>query len=103
MTPAELQQELDRQMPEARRRFEDFHYRKPKEGEIANIGGLIVPTLGLEVGEFIGIGYKSVGNGVEYYHEFSGRNRPLVFVNSDGRQLYILKGGYQFTRRGFVG
>lgn len=36
-------------------------------------------------------------------HEFKRSDRPLLLVNSDGRQAYILKGGYRFNARGFVG
>lgn len=92
------------QLIEARARFKSFHFRDPRGSrELIKIDGLKVPTLGLAVGSFLAITYKSVGDGLTYTHEFGPRNRPLVFVNSDGRQIYILEGGYKFTERGFIG
>lgn len=92
------------QLAEARRRFEEFHER-PAQGvnDIVNIGGLTVPTLGLAVGDFYAITYRAVGDGHLYTHQFGSKNRPLVYVNSDGRQVYILGGEYKFTERGFIG
>ena len=83
--------------------FEKFHGRLPRGDELVKVGGLAVPTVGLEVGHFVGIGYKSLGDGKDYFHEFSKLNRPLIYVNPDGRQIYILKGGYRFSERGFLG
>jgi hypothetical protein len=92
------------QMAEARARFRAFHERDARGlNDIVNIGGLRVPTLGLAVGQFYAITYKAVGDGKVYTHEFSPKRRPLIFVNSDGRQIYILEGGYRFTDRGFIG
>lgn len=92
------------QLAQARERFRGFHEREATgRNDIVKIAGLIVPTLGLAVGHFYAITYKSVGDGVVYTHEFSPKNRPLVYVNSDGRQAYILEGGYKFTSRGFIG
>lgn len=95
----------DEQYREACRRFRDFHGRDPApaNSEIVNIGGLRIPTLGLAVGQFVGIGYRSIGDGLDYYHEFDSNSRPSVYVNADGRQIYILGGGYRFTYRGFLG
>ena len=65
--------------------------------DVIRIGGLVVPTLGLAVGHLSAITYQSIGDGRTYTHNFNARNRPLVYVNSDGRQIYILEGGYKFT------
>jgi hypothetical protein len=92
------------QLAQARKRFEEFHERAPRgANDIVKIGGLVVPTLGLAVGRFSAITYQAVGDGHVYTHEFNRNCRPLIFVNSDGRQIYILEGGYRFTSRGFIG
>lgn len=92
------------QLLQARKRFRDFHERDPRGvNDIVNIGGVSVPTLGLAVGDFYAITYRAVGDGHLYTHQFGSTNRPLVYVNSDGRQIYILGGGYKFTNRGFIG
>jgi hypothetical protein len=88
------------QFEEACQRFERFNRRGPKKGEIIWLGGLVKPTIGLKVGTFVGIAYKSL-DGIENMHYFEGR-RPLVFVNSDGNQIYPLGGEYRFTERGFL-
>lgn len=93
-----------RQLEEARQLFRSFHERDARGiNDIVNIAGLKVPTLGLAVGQFFAITYKSVGDGKLYTHEFSPARRPLIYVNSDGRQIYILEGRYRFTDRGFIG
>lgn len=92
------------QLAQAQRRFDEFHERPARSvNDIINIGGLAVPTVGLAVGDFYAITYRAVGDGHLYTHKFGSTNRPLVYVNSDGRQIYILGGGYKFTARGFIG
>lgn len=80
--------------------FKKFHHRAPKRGQIALLG--MEPEEALLVGKFTRIAYCAL-DGKEYIHTFNKRNRPHVFVSSDGRQIYILGGGYRFTERGFVG
>jgi hypothetical protein len=95
----------EKQFSDARVRFREFHFRDPNPNnlEIINIAGLARPTIGLAVGEFLAITYKSVGDGETYTHDFKATNRPLVYTTPDGQQIYILKGGYRFTGRGFIG
>jgi hypothetical protein len=93
----------EQQLAQARARFADFHGRAPRYGEIIAIEGLTVPTLGLAIGHMTAIGYHAAGTGKFFSHDFSSARRPVLFVNSDGRQVYILKGGYRFTERGFIG
>jgi len=90
------------QQAEARALFKSFHHREPRPNELVLVGGLTQPTVALEVGQFLGIGYKSVGDGKDYYHDFNARNRPSVYVNPHGLQIYILGGGYRFSRWGFI-
>jgi hypothetical protein len=108
------------QLAQARERFREFHEVEPRSSnDIVKIGGTAPEewiqamarragerapaTLGLAVGRFVAITYLSVGDGQTYTHEFNRKNRPIIYVNSDGRQAYILEGEYRFTRRGFIG
>lgn len=91
--PAELKQ--------AQNLFRDFQYRAPRGQEIITVGGLVKPVVALAVGTAVSIGYKALGDGKDYYHEFEGA-RPKVFVNAAGDQIYFLGGEYRFTRRGFI-
>lgn len=92
------QQQLD----DAAALFRKFHKRAPRMGsdEIIQVQGLVRPTVALKVGDFVGIAYRSL-DGEEFMHYFESR-RPLVHVNSDGDQIFILGGGYRFTERGFL-
>lgn len=81
--------------------FKRFHRREPRPGDIVVVSGLEPPTVALKVGTFVGIAYRAL-DGHEFMHYFEN-NRPLVHVNSDGDQIYILGGGYRFGERGFEG
>ena len=82
--------------------FRRFQSREPVGSDLILVGGLVRPVVALAVGEAIAIGYKALGDGKDYYHEF-GKDRPAVFVNADGSQVYFVGGSYRFTDRGFVG
>jgi hypothetical protein len=84
----------------ATRLFKSFHEKTPKKGQIVTLrqtGDIEA----LEVGQFYGIAY--IAEGKKYFHKFNANNRPRVFVSADGKQIYILRGGYRFTDRGFIG
>lgn len=87
-------------MTAAVKRFRSFHEKPPQKGQIIGIQQKDVVEA-LEVGQFFGIAY--IADGVKYFHRFNKSNRPRVFVSSDGKQIYILRGGYRFTDRGFIG
>lgn len=92
----------EKQVAKAVALFKSFHGRNPKPGDIKLVvldGNDVV----LSVGPVTRIAYIAKGSGKEYIHTFNKRHRPLLFVSSDGRQFYGLKGGYRFTDRGFVG
>jgi hypothetical protein len=80
--------------------FKSFHNKDPRNGQLVKIA-MDKPDEALEVGKFYGIAY--IAEGEIYFHKFKKTDRPLVFVSSDGKQIYILKGGYRFTDRGFIG
>lgn len=91
--PAELEKAI--------RLFRRFQYRAPKKDEIVEVGGLVKPAVALAVGNAVSIGYKAIGDGKDYYHEFEGR-LPKIYVNAAGDQIYFLGGQYVFTDRGFI-
>lgn len=90
----------DEEFDKAFKLFKQFHARPAGKGKVVGIK-MDRFEAALEVGQFYGIAYISEGK--KYFHKFNRNNRPLVFVSSDGRQIYILKGGYKFTDRGFIG
>jgi hypothetical protein len=89
------------ELERARRLFKSFQKRDPRGQELVTVGGLVHPVVALEVGTAVAIGYKALGDGKDYYHEFEGR-RPKVLVNAAGDQIYFLGGEYLFTDRGFI-
>lgn len=84
----------------ARKRFKDFHGFEPETGDIGHLG---LEGYVLVVGELDGIMYKPIGETKSSLHRFKKSDRPLLVVSSDGRQIYVLKGAYRFTQRGFEG
>lgn len=83
-------------------RFVSFHERRPTTGEIQLLEAH-GKEFTLSVGQLFGISYCVPEENKPYFHEFKASNRPLLVVSADGLQAYILKGGYKFTDRGFVG
>jgi hypothetical protein len=65
---------------------------------------LAVPKAAAEIGTCDGILYTTVRDGkTEHYkHEFAARDKPLLAVSPDGRQLLLIGGHYRFTARGIV-
>lgn len=86
---------------QAERLFEDFSGHFPgKQFKIP------VPDddVALAFGKVIAIQYETVRDGKRelYQHDFRSKSRPLLAASSDGYQLYLLGGKYQFTDRGIV-
>lgn len=77
-------------------------------GHEAEVAGRIevpdLPRVAVAIGEVDGLLYTTVRDGVveRYIHQFKKRDRPLFVVAPDGRQLYLVGGGYDFTERGIV-
>ena len=82
--------------------FQSFHGRLPGKGEIVTIKQT-EPEITLEVGQLYGVMYKVNGIEEPYLHKFTASSRPLLFVSADGKQIYVVKGKYRFTDRGFIG
>jgi hypothetical protein len=81
--------------------FRSFFGRAPREHEIVDI--VQQKAVALRIGELDSVGYRIDGERIPNIHFFSSTDRPLLYVSSDGRQLYSVRGRYRFTDRGFVG
>jgi hypothetical protein len=81
--------------------FADFTGHK---GEIFSLAKPTIPDVVLVVGECDGIMYTTVrdGNTEKYLHQFKKSSRPLLCSSSDGKQLFLLGGAFDFTDRGIV-
>lgn len=88
----------EKKIQEAAERFEDYH---DEEAEFLTTEEF--PDVAFAVGEVDGITYTVIEDGKEvtYHHDFE--DRPTLAVSHDGRNLYILRGEYEFTERGIVG
>jgi hypothetical protein len=97
-----MSEEEKRELDRAQNLFREFHGRDARGDELIKVGGLVRPVIALEVGKFVGIGYRATGSGEKFFHEF-GSPLPRVFVRFDGKQIHILGGAYRFGAKGFEG
>lgn len=81
--------------------FERFTGHDAEHGLTIDIPDHDVLTI---IGECDGVLYTTVRDGrlESYVHEFRSKDKPLLCVSDDGRQLYIVGGAYVFTERGVV-
>lgn len=81
--------------------FERFTGHK---GEIFSVERPDFPDVAMVVGYCDGIMYTTVRDGKreKYLHQFNAKCRPLLLASSDGKQLLVLGGAYDFTERGIV-
>ncbi|MES9901024.1 MAG: hypothetical protein ABW148_18660 [Sedimenticola sp.] len=79
--------------------FEDF---TGDEADYSEKHEYTIPDVGIEIGTIDGIMYTTRRNGKEekYIHRFKKESRPLLAVSSDGEQLIMVGGSYQFTEKG---
>lgn len=79
--------------------FKDFTGENPEYIDRVN---LPVDTVAMAIGHCDGIMYETVRDGKRerYVHKFKKGCRPVLAVSSDGKQLYLLGGEYNFTERG---
>lgn len=87
---------------EAARRFADFTGHQAESLTLIDNPNNDTTFL---IGDLDGVLYTTVRDGQKesYVHEFKTRSRPLLASSYDGKQLYILNGGYKMTDRGIVG
>jgi hypothetical protein len=91
-------------LDEAARRLEDFSGHAPQK--TIRVRARSNQTTGLVIGELDLIGYRTKRDGIagdkllRYAHDFSKGSRPLLAVSSDGKQLHIVGGQYEFTEAG---
>ena len=72
-----------------------------------SLGSIKVPALPSVVaviGECDGVLYTTERDGRQerYIHEFASKDKPLLCVSPDGRQLLLVGGRFVFTDRGIV-
>ena len=58
------------------------------------------PDVVYELGDLVGVIYNL--NGQKYIHTFKQASQPVLASSHDGKQLYILGGGYKITERGII-
>lgn len=63
-----------------------------------------LPSTATVIGECDGVLYTTVRDGEteKYIHRFRSRDKPLLCVSPDGRQLILVGGRYVFTEKGIV-
>lgn len=94
----------DQQLDEAARRLEDFSGHGVRK--TFTVPARSNQRTGLVIGELDLIGYRTKRAGiaggklVRYAHDFSKGSRPLLVSSSDGKQLHIVGGRYEFTEAG---
>jgi len=81
-------------------------FRKFREADPESVGmvPVKVPRAAMTVGELDAVLYTTTHGKkvVRYKHTFAPKSRPLLASSSDGRQLLILGGSYDFTQDGIV-
>jgi len=81
--------------------FVGFREKQPKKVKVVNV---TIPSAVMVVGHVDAIDYTTTHGRktVAYRHEFADGSRPLLCASSDGRQLLLLGGRFEFEARGIV-
>jgi hypothetical protein len=88
----------------AARKLEDFTGHDATHVQRARLRS--AEKTGLVIGEMDEIGYRAAREGIEggrlvrYRHKFRKGSRPLLAVSTDGKQLHVVGGQYEFTAAG---
>lgn len=63
-----------------------------------------LPKVGVAVGDVDGVLYTTVRDGKveKYIHKFHAKDKPLLVVSPNGKQIFFVGGNYTFTERGIV-
>jgi hypothetical protein len=82
--------------------FERFTGHDTTKPQVINVDPL--PSAVAVIGECDGILYTTVRDGRKerYIHEFKAKDKPLLCISPDGRQILLIGGAYIFTERGIV-
>lgn len=82
--------------------FRRFTGHRAEPVEVVSVPPL--PKVVAIMGELDGVLYTTVRDGrrEKYIHTFRAKDRPLLGVSPDGKQLLIVGGDYDFTERGIV-
>lgn len=82
--------------------YERFSGHDPEE--LGRVKVPPLPKVAAVIGTCDGVLYTTVRDGVEerYIHEFAARDKPLLCVAPDGRQILLVGGRYRFTEAGIV-
>jgi hypothetical protein len=90
----------DAQLDQAAKKLEDFTGHPVQHLESAYSRSS--QKTGLIIGELDLVGYRATRDGKleRYGHHFKKNSRPLLAVTSDGKQLHIVGGQYEFTEAG---
>ncbi len=91
----------DEELNDGLKLFSDF---TGHDGEVFHLDKPRMPKVMLVVGYCDGVLYTTVRDGKteKYIHKFKAKARPLLCSSSDGQQLFIVGGQYNFTERGIV-
>jgi hypothetical protein len=84
----------------ASKKLEDFSGHRV--GNLESAHSRSSQSTGLIIGELDLVGYRAKRDGKteRYGHHFKKNSRPLLAVTSDGKQLHIVGGQYEFTEAG---
>lgn len=92
------------ELDKAAKRLEDFSGHQARK--TLAVRSRSAEKTGLIIGELDLIGYRTKREGIaggkliRYAHDFAKGSRPLLAVTSDGKQLHIVGGQYEFTEAG---
>jgi hypothetical protein len=91
---------INSELDAAAKKLEDFSGHRV--GHLESAYSRSSQKTGLIVGELDLIGYRAKRDGkIERYgHHFKKNSRPLLAVTSDGKQLHVVGGQYEFTEAG---
>ncbi len=82
-------------------------YRRFTGHEPETLGSISVPSLPKAVtciGDLDFVGYTAIRDGQvqSFIHKFAAKDKPLLCVSPDGKQIILVGGHYTFTERGIV-
>lgn len=82
--------------------YERFTGHATTKPQVINVDPL--PAAVAVIGECDGVLYTTIRDGVKekYIHEFKHKDKPLLCISPDGRQILLIGGAYVFTERGIV-